>query len=217
MKVRFQSDRGTTKKNARVIAEDARVIAASYPADPFVQGTVAETEFDVGNYKAAIAAAERAIAADPNSVQGFVYKGRAMMELARAEPAKADWAAIRRTFVQANRADLENAEPLWLFYETFAAAGEEPTKSAIDGLLYAHFLVPQDRSLRLTAVRQLLLTKRHAHAARAFAPLVFDPHASLKEQPVMLSAWQKMKSGDSSGALAILDKEAAAEDKSAGS
>jgi tetratricopeptide (TPR) repeat protein len=207
--VRMRSDRGVDKKSGAEVAADARRIAAAHPNDPFVQGVLAEAEHDVKNYDAAIAAADRALAVQPNNVQALIYRGRSMLEIAKKDPAKANWADIRRWFVRANRADVENAEPLWLFYQTFAAAGQAPTKSAVDGLLYAQALAPQDRNLRLAAVRRLLQDNKPAEAEPMFATLVFDPHLPIARQPVLMSVLDKIKAKDSSGALKIIDEEEA--------
>lgn len=207
--VRMRSDRGVDRKSAQEVVANARRIAAGHPNDPFVQGVLAEAEHDARNFEAAIAAADRALAAKPTNVQALIYRGRAMMELAKKEPAKADWADIRRWFVRANRADVENAEPLWLFYQTFALAGQQPTRSAVEGLLYAQALAPQDRNLRLAAVRRLLEENKPAEAEPMFATLVFDPHLPISVQPMMMSVLEKIKAKDAPGALRIMAEEEA--------
>lgn len=197
MSVRIRSDRGVNRTTAPQVAEDARRIAAAHPTDAFVQGVLAETEYDVRNYTAAIAAADRALGVAPANIQALIYKGRAMMALARAAPAKADWPEVRRQFVRANRADTENAEPLYLFYQSFAAAGQQPTKAAIEGLIYAQTLAPQDRGLRMTAVRQLLRSGKHAEAERMLIPIVFDPHAEPATRTLMTSLLDHIRKGTS--------------------
>ncbi|MHA4750808.1 hypothetical protein ACX0FG_15925, partial [Enterococcus faecium] len=84
----------------------------AYPSDPIVQSALAEAEFDAGNHAAALAAADRALAAKPNTPQALITKGRALMELAAADPGEADWKTIRGLFGRANRLDTEDAEPL---------------------------------------------------------------------------------------------------------
>ena len=44
------------------------------------------------------------------------------------------------------------------------AAGEKPTAAAINGLYYAHVLMPHDVGLRFTAVRQMLIDGEVAKA-----------------------------------------------------
>jgi len=205
MPVRMRSDRGVNKRSAATIASDARRIAARFPNDPFVQATLAEAEHDAGNYVAAIAAADRALAADPAYVSALVYEGRARMRLALSEPAKADWKAIRGWFTKANRIDTENPEPLLLFYETFAAAGSRPTANAVAGLLYAQLLVPQDGTLRMLAVRQLLTDNRLAEAKVALTPLAYNPHGS-DEREFTVAAMDAIAAGNSTAALAALDQ-----------
>ena len=209
METRIQSERGVNKSSAPGIAAAARRHAAAHPNDPFIQGVLAEAEFDVKDYAATIAAADRGLAVDPNNVQALVYRGRAMLEQAKAEPAKANWTEIRRWFGRANRADVENGEPLWLYYQTFAAAGQAPTKQAVEGLLYAQALVPQDSSLRGEAVRQLLRDNKPELAEPMFVPLAFNPHLTLALQPIMSSILERIRARDAKGALAIMDAEEA--------
>ncbi|UUR08394.1 hypothetical protein [Sphingomonas glaciei] len=204
MQYRLRSDRGIDAQSARTIVSAARKIGARFPGDPFVQSSLAEAEYDVDNYPGAIAAADRALAADPKNVQGMIYKGMALAEIARREPAKADWAGVRGWFIKANRADLENAEPLYLYYQTFAWAGQHPTAAAIKGLHYAQALAPQDDGLRLAAVRQHLADNNSAEASNLFGTIVFDAHG--RKMPAITKAYDEMKAGKSKEALATLDE-----------
>lgn len=204
MAVRIRVDRGTRPETAGAVAADARRIAAGHPNNPFVQATLAESEFDAKNYKAAAAAADRALAADPANVQAMIYKARSLMEEGRSDPAKADWAGIRRLLGRANRADLENAEPLHLFYQTYLMAGEKPTANAIEGLYYAFALAPNDRRLRFTTVRQMLLDNKPAAAEPLLATILFDPHLSEAVRPMLTAVMDRIKARDATGALAAL-------------
>ncbi len=215
MNVRIRSERGVDKKLAAAVVEDARRIAAAHTPSAFVHGTLAEAEYDVKNYAGAIAAVDKALALDPNNVQAMVYRARAMTALAKKEPAKANWAEIRRLLIKANRADTENAEPLWLFHQTFEDAGETPTKAAKDGLLYALALAPQDRSLRLSAVRQLLRDDRVEDATALFGILANDPHLPIAQQASATTTLDKMRAGDGKGALAAIDEEMKKQQKKA--
>lgn len=204
MPVRMRSDYGVSRRNSRQLAAQARKIAAAFPNDPFVQSTLAEAEHDARNYPAAIAATERAIAADPAYSRALIYKGRALIEIAKENPANADWAAIRSWFTRANRIDPEDPEPLMLFYQGFVAAGAQPTANATKGLLYALALAPQDEELRMMAVRQLLADGRLVEAKREFAPLAFDPHArDFRETAEKIL--EAIESGNASAALAHVD------------
>jgi hypothetical protein len=204
MDVHIRSTRGVNRKTAPEVAADARKIAAAYPNDAFVQSVLAEAEFDARNFAAAEAAADRTMAADPNNVQALIYKGRAQMELAQGKP-DANWRDIRGWFSRDNRLDTENAEPLLLFYQTYPRAGMAPTKNAIEGLLYAVVLAPQDDGVRVAAVHQLLMDGRAAEARATFAPLAFHPHAPERFRQSNAAVMAAIDAGDTKRALATLE------------
>ena len=75
---------------------------------------------DAGNYAAAEAAADRALAADPKSVRALIYKGRALMELAKADPNRSDSKAASAAGSRAaNKLDTENRRAADAVYRTF--------------------------------------------------------------------------------------------------
>lgn len=90
------------------------------------------------------------------------------------DPAR--WTAVRRSFLAANKIDLENAEALFLFYESFLAARQTPTKNAQDALAYAYELAPFDPGLRMTAAGMFLTQGNAAIARVALGPVAFSPH-----------------------------------------
>lgn len=204
MDVHIRSRRGVNEKVAPGIAAAARKAAASFPNDPFVQAALAEAEYDADNYAAAEAAADRALAANPNHVRGLIYKGRARMELAKGKSG-ADWKEIRSWFAKANRLDTENAEPLMLYYRSFGEAGVTPTKNAVEGLLYAVALVPQDNELRVNAVRQMLVDGRLNEARSLFAPLAFRPHALERFRESNAQVMAAIGAADGKRALSVLE------------
>jgi tetratricopeptide (TPR) repeat protein len=177
--VQMRSDYGVTPANERFVAGKARGLAADYPSDPFAQAALAQAEYGAAYYSAAEAAADQALAVDPNNVHALIYKGKAEMELAEETPSTADWSKIRSWFAKANHVDTENAEPLMLYYRSFVAAGQSPTPSAVKGLMYALVLAPQDQRLRWMAVRQLLVDGKLAEARRTMAPIAYDPHGGI--------------------------------------
>ena len=202
----MRSERGVTKSTAGLVARDARRIAERFPNDATVQAALAEAELDAKNTAAAIAAADRAIAADPKNSKALIFRGRAMMEAAKADPAKADWKAIRSFFVRANRLDARDPEPLMLFYQTFKESGQPATTSAIDGLFYAHELYPQDSSLRATVVRQLVIDGKLDAARKAYGPIAFNPHLEKKERAEVTQIMEALVAKDGKKALAEMDR-----------
>jgi len=205
MDVRIHSRRGVDSEAAPGVAADARRVEARFAGDPAVETATAEAEFDARNFAAAEAAASRAIASDPSNIRALLYKGQAQMELAREHPEKADWAAIRGWFTRANKLDTENAEPLYLYYKSYAYARQPAPKGVVDGLLYAVALVPQDEGVRTDAVRQLLVEGHLGEAKEMFSPLAFLPHASKDRREANRKIMAAISAGDGKTALALLN------------
>ena len=204
MRVRARSDRGVTSKTAPAVAAQAREVAARHPADPAVLTALAEAELDADNYPAAIAAADRALTLDPTARKATIFKGRALMELAREDRKKADWKAIRGLFASANRLDPDDAEALKLFYQSYTYSGERPTRNAAEGLLYAAALVPQDDNLRWLATQQLLVDKDLQKARQMYASIAFDPHADAESRQKSQQVMAAIAAGNADQALRLL-------------
>lgn len=203
MGLRMRSRVGVTKEDAVRVARDLRKAAAPWPADPAVQAALAEAEFDAGDLDAAEAAAARAIAADPKNVDALTYRATVAFERAKAS-ASADetaWKAVRGLIGRANRADPNDPRPLILYFRSFGEQGVAPTKLAVDGLLQAFALAPQDVGLRMDSARQLLVDGKAAEARRALAPIAYDPHGGTFGQAVA-AVIAKL---DASGAKAALE------------
>jgi hypothetical protein len=152
------------------------------------------------------AAADRALALNPKSFRALIYKGRAQLELAKKNSQSADWVAVRGWFSKANRLDTNAPEPLMYYYETFLEQGTAQPAQAVDGLLFAVDLVPQDDDLRLMAVRQLLREGSSAEAKALFGPIAYSPHFP-KAKRRNLEIMGKITAGDSKGALAMLEED----------
>ena len=207
MDVRIRSKRGVDAESAKALVPLARQAAAPYPNDPFAQVTLAEAEYDAGNLKEAEAAADRALAADPKWIEALIYKGRVRMAMA-AESDSADaktWSDVRKWFSAANRLDPEDPEPLMLFYMSYAVAGMQPTRNAVEGLTYALLLAPQDDDLRWMAGHQYLRDGKVKEGRATLAPLAFDPHGG--QSAVWASRIiAKLDSGGAAAALAAWEE-----------
>ena len=178
MDIRMRSKRGVDAAGAKALLPLARKAAAPYPQDAFAQVVLAEAAFDAGQYAEAEAAADRALAADPKSIEAMIFKGRIRMALA-TENKKTDaatWREVRKWFLAANKAEPYDPEPLALFYSSFLAAGMKPTANAALGLEQALALAPQDKSLRWMLSFQHLRDNKPAEARQVLAPVAFDPH-----------------------------------------
>lgn len=116
MKVRMRAKRGVDKKLAPDVARDAREVAAKYPSSYLVQLTLAEAELDLSEFEPqnlprAEAAADRALAARPDSVEAMILKGRALLD--RGKRDKLQLAEARKWFAKAYNEDSEHPAPLY--------------------------------------------------------------------------------------------------------
>lgn len=207
MDLRIRSRVGVTKDDAGRVALAMRKAGAPFPGDAAVQAALAEAEFDAGNLDEAQAAADRAIAADPKTIDGFLYKARVAM--ARAKGGSGDkatlWKEARRLILQANRVDPDDPEPLILFYRTFVDQGAAPTRNAVEGLLQAFELAPQDGRLRINVARQQLVDGKAAEARAALASIAYDPHGGALGQAVT-AVIAKLDESGTKAALELWDK-----------
>ena len=196
---------GYKKRFLDRLLSDSRGVAAAYPGDAPAQAAVAQAEYDSKHPELALAAANRALALNPNLREALILKGHSMLELGRAAPAKANWKDVRSWLTKANRLDPDDAEPLMLFYQSYRAEGIPATRNAVNGLIYAHGLVPQDSDLRMLLVRQLITDSNFAAAEKAYGPIAYDPHAG-KARPARMLVVARLKAKDAPGAIAELDK-----------
>jgi len=203
---------GYKKRFLGKLLSDARSVASTYPADAPALTALSSAEFDSKHYDLALAAANRALAADANLRDAMIAKGQAALELAKANPKAANWKDIRSGLTRANRLDPDDAEPLMLFYQSFAAEGVPATRNAVTGLAYAHGLVPQDDEVRMLLVRQLIGDGNFASAEKMYGPIAYDPHAGKARQARMLVV-ARLKAKDARGAIAKLDELKAKDDK----
>lgn len=222
MDMRMTSLRGVDLAEAEKIYSKAAPIAERYYDDAIAQGWFAEIAFDAGHLDTAEASAKRAIALDPRSVQGLLYRAR--VQLRWLQDAKvteaADWDDARTSIIAANRADPDDAEPLWWFWRSFELEGRNPTPSAFKGLYRAQELAPQDEEVRFAAAVARIEAGEVTQAKKLLRPLAYHPHAPA-DNPAsqMMAALDEGKAGKevvdigAAAAKAQSDKVAAAEAK----
>lgn len=212
MNVRMRSKRGVDKSSAAKVLAEARRVGARFTDDPFVLTTLAEAEFDVGNYAKALAAADRAVVLNAKASEAMIYQARSRLALLSKQGGKpGDWSEARKPLLAANALENDDAEPLMLFYLSYAMADEQPTRNAVDALLQAQALAPQDVGLRMTAAHQLLRDGEQKSARAMIAPVAFSPHNS-KLTEIGRAVVERLDAGDAAAALALMDQENQATD-----
>lgn len=207
MDVRMRSKRGVDAESAPKVLADARRVAARYPDDPFVLTTLAETEYDTGNFRESLAAADRAVTLDPKAGEAMIYQARARLAmLLKSGGDSTEWNEARKPLLAANALENDDAEPLMLYYLSYAMADERPTRNAVDALMMAQTLAPQDVGLRMTAAHQLLRDGEQKAARTMIAPVAFSPHGG-KLAEIGRAVVDRLDSDGTASALALMDQE----------
>ncbi len=180
MPVLIRSKRGVDEESAAELLPEARKIAAQFPGHAPVLAALAEAEYDAGNNIEAIAAADAAIAVDPNNVNAHLQKSYAMARQAEDvtdnKEAKKAWNAVREQLLKLNAIENDHPLPLMHYYLSFGRGGAKPTKNAVQGLEWALQLAPYDIGLRFTVAQQQMRDLRFDDAIYTLGPLASNPH-----------------------------------------
>ena len=174
MSLQIQSQRGVSKERAAELVPEARALATRYPDSARVMLTVTEAEFDADNLAEAEAAARRVLSIDPQSAAAHLFLARIAMERGEDDPAQ--YAVARDAYVTANRLEPRNPAVLYGIYRTYAAAGDEMPKSAIEALDEAQYLAGFDDGIRLELASMQLWLGDGPFAVELLGPLLHDPH-----------------------------------------
>lgn len=174
----MRSRRGVNEEQAKIVVEEARKIAASYPEEAFVQTALAEAEYDAGDNDAAIAAADRALARDPQAINAAIQKIYAQFSMADDDGKDGQWPKVRQAIAAANAIENDNPIPLMYFFRTFAREGKTPPDMAVHGLERALVLAPYDTALRLNLGQHQIKQGELEAAQMTLRPLLNHPHDS---------------------------------------
>ena len=205
MPLRMPLKAGVPKAEKPALVQAIRALAAKYPAEALAQVTLAEAEFESAQYAAAEAAADRALAASPQSVDAMIYKGRAILEQAAVDEKGKSFADARAWFSKANKIDSEDPEPLMLFHSAYARDSGRPSPNAVAALHYASDLAPQDTGLRMQSAYQYLRDGKLAEARKALVPIAFDPHGRAAAKSAQ-AAIAKIDAGDAKAAQTAMER-----------
>lgn len=175
----IESHWGVSREEALSLLPQARKVAGQHARDPAVLAALAEAEVDAGNDDAAIAAADAALAIDPQQLKALIWKGYALAnKIESGALPKESWADVRAQFIKANAIENDHPVPLIEFYLSYTRQGEQPTKNSVEGLEWAMALAPFDQSLRWLVAQQMVRDSRLEDAARTLGPLAYSPHPS---------------------------------------
>ncbi len=161
--------------------QSIRAKAARHPSDPFAQYFLAEAENAAGHRVQAEAAADRALAVDPNHVRAMARKSILLSHRASAAtgPQRLAFSAqARRLAARANRLDVEDPLPLLAYFESFRLAGQEPPPIAVDGLRQAVATYPLEMSLRQLLIDFHAAKGQYEAAIGLLQAIANEPHDS---------------------------------------
>lgn len=186
MPVVLESKRGVNAESAKTLLPQAQSIANGYPNDPFVLAALAEAEHDAGNHEVAVQAADKALAADPASVNAHVQKIFALSRLAEnTDDSGSALKLLRKAIAALNKVEVDHPIPLIYYYRSLRLAGKDITEVAAQGLERALQLAPYDKSVRWELTQQLVAEEKYAIAYQILLPLANDPHNRGDDNPAM--------------------------------
>lgn len=177
MPIVIQSQRGVSREEAEALVVEARSIAARYPQDAAVLAALAEAEHDAGNYPAAIAAADRALAIDPATLNAYIQKGYALFKLAgEAGDTNAAYLDAVAPFTQLNHLEPDHPLPLMYYYRSFVDRGVQPPELARHALERAAQIAPFDQGLWMSVGFMQASEGKIAIAVNSLLSVANDPH-----------------------------------------
>ncbi|MGL5838836.1 MAG: hypothetical protein ACRCY3_10090 [Sphingorhabdus sp.] len=186
MPVVLESKRGVDTDMAKALLPRAQAVATQYPDDPAVLSALAEAEHDAGNLQAALAAADKAIAAAPALVNAHVQKIYALSRIAEdADDVDTAWKQVRKAVSALNKIENDHPIPLIYYYNSLQQSGKQITEVATLGLERALQLAPYDQGVRWQVVQQLVQEKHYGSAYRTLMPLANDPHNRGEDNPAI--------------------------------
>lgn len=162
--------------------EGLKKLAVQYPGDAGVWFELAMAEWELSEDKrdkaAARTALDKALAVDPKHVRANVLLGEILtVEVEEKKDASAaDWNAVRKPIILANRTNADDPVPLSAYYKSFINQGMRPPPIAIDGLARAFNLAPENIELRMNYAFALANDGKFDEAIDLAKIVAFDPH-----------------------------------------
>lgn len=170
--------RGTADDERAAIVKELEGTTRTYPNSADIWTQLAEARLDMDDFAGAVAAADKAVAADPKSARALLWKGIALVRQLndKGSDDPAVWKEARSWIVRANRADTEDPLILFEYYRSFASEGREPTPAAVAGLEKASALMPQAESIRVAVAFEMVKAGKYGLAATYLQPIANSPH-----------------------------------------
>lgn len=165
---------GLGKKDGERIAAGVQRKTASFASDPHAMIVQGWAMLAAEDYAGAERQGAAIVAADPQSVEGYLIGSEAAVERIKDDPAQAETA--RTLAARAAELDRADPRPLILYYYSYLEAKQEPPEAAIIALETAFATSGSDSTYRILLARQLLIEDRLDEARTVLQPIAFQGH-----------------------------------------
>lgn len=173
----IRSQRGVDTEQALDVVNRVREVAARYPDDPGVLSELAEAEHDAGNDDASIAAADRALAINPQAKNALIQKGLSLFrKAAKASDKTLAYKQAMEPFAALNHLENNHPLPLIYYYRSYTDQGKNPPEMARKALDRALQLAPFDRDLAMQVALMDADEGKIALARYHLEPVAANPH-----------------------------------------
>lgn len=175
----FDSRLAAAKKARAEWIAKIEALAARYPNETAGWLMLADARCTADDFAACTAAADRALAIDPANERALVRKAEAMIGAAADLPPaqrKSEITAAQDMLLKANAADPNDPLALLWFYRSYGAMGKATDRDALDALISAVQLVPQESGPRLVLAQELMRINHWQDAGIMLRPLAYSPH-----------------------------------------
>lgn len=175
----FEKRRSDAAKERDGWIAKLEAVVSRFPADPVGWLLVADARCNADQYKACVAAANRALAIAPASQRAQVRQAEAMIGLSADLPSdqrKASVLEARKILLKANQLDPNDPLAFLWYYRSFAAIGQSADSDGLMALEIAVELVPQMSGPRLQLASEYIARERYPEARKILLPLANSPH-----------------------------------------
>ena len=189
---------GNDKQRIARVRGSLRELAGRYADDADVWHELAKAEWEdsseTRDRSATRGAVDKALSLNPKHVRANVLLGWILSEEvgAKADADAADWNAVRKPIILANRTDPNDPMPLYSYFRTFLDQGIEPPPIAIDGLARSFTLAPENTGRRVSYAFALANRGEVDTAVRLVRIVAFDPHDDGQGE-TLLAQLEKMR------------------------
>lgn len=160
------------------LLERIRREAAAYPNDPYAKRVLARAEAFYGDGDMADRLLAELLAGTPEDAELLYLRGMRHLVAARLSQDKAaHFAAARRWFARAYRADPNHFPTLASYAESLQGEENFVSDNTMNVLLRAHQLAPQVNSITFDAAAIMMNRDQFEAAERLLAPLAADTHS----------------------------------------